>query len=347
MDTDIGILFALLLLLIIGGGYFAASETSFASVNALRIKQRAENGEPRAIRAQYILDHFNKALSTLLIGNNIMHIGTASIATYLVTKLWGEGYTAYSTLVTTVVVFLVAEMIPKQFAKDKPETMALLFANSLYLLMMLLTPVSFFFDTLAALIAKLLPTKQEPTVTEDELAYLIDTLAENESEPEGKRRSALLRSALDFDSRTVQEVMTPLDKVVSVELTMTHEQVREIIRNNKHSRLPVYLGTPDNIVGILDIRTYIRETLAGNKIPRLHQLTRKTVRVQGSKLIDDLLDEMTQSRTHMCAVADDAGRVIGIITVEDILEELVGEIMDEDDVGQVDTTDPMTGGERA
>ena len=347
MDTNTGILFALLLFLIIGGGYFAASETAFASVNALRIKQRAENGEQRALRAQYILDHFNKALSTLLIGNNIMHIGTASLATYLVTKLWGEGYTAYSTLVTTVVVFLFAEMIPKQLAKDKPETMALLFANSLYLLMKLLTPVSFFFDTLSEFIAKLLPGKQEPTVTEDELAYLIDTLAENESEPEGKRRSALLRSALDFDSRTVQEVMTPLDKVVGVELTMTNEQVREIIRNNKHSRLPVYLGTPDNIVGILDIRTYIRDQLSGGKTSRLHQLTRKTVRVSGSKLIDDLLDEMTQSRTHMCAVSDDAGRVIGIITVEDILEELVGEIMDEDDVGQVDSADNAAGGERA
>ena len=104
---DNGILFALLLFLIIGGGYFAASETAFASVNALRIRQRAENGEGRALRAQYILDHFNKALSTLLIGNNIMHIGTASIATYLVTKLWGEGYTAYSTIATTVVVLAV------------------------------------------------------------------------------------------------------------------------------------------------------------------------------------------------------------------------------------------------
>lgn len=344
MGTDNWILFALLLFLIIGGGYFAASETAFASVNALRIRQRAENGEQRAVRAQYILDHFNKALSTLLIGNNIMHIGTASIATYLVTKIWGEGYTAYSTLVTTVVVFLVAEMIPKQLAKDKPETMALLFANSLYLLMVLMTPISVFFDTLSAVITRLLPVRQEPTVTEDELAYLIDTLAESESEPEGKRRSALLRSALDFDSRTVQEVMTPLDKMVGVELTMSDEQVRQIIREHKHSRLPVYLGTPDNIVGILDIRTYIRETLSGEKKPRLHQLIRKTVRVQGSKLIDDLLDEMTQSRTHMCAVSDDAGRVIGIITVEDILEELVGEIMDEDDVGQVD---PMMGGERA
>lgn len=346
METDTGILFVVLLFLIIGGGYFAASETAFASVNALRIKQRAENGEPRAVRAQYILDHFNKALSTLLIGNNIMHIGTASIATYLVTKLWGEGYTLYSTIVTTVVVFLVSEMIPKQFAKDKPEAMALLFANSLYWLMLLMTPISVFFDTLSALITKLLPTKQEPTVTEDELAYLIDTLAESESEPEGKRRSALLRSALDFDNRTVQQVMTPLDQMVGVELTMSDEEVRRIIREHKHSRLPVYLGTPDNIVGILDIRTYIRESLSGgNKKLRLHQLTRKTVRVQGSKLIDDLLDEMTQSRTHMCAVADDAGRVIGIITVEDILEELVGEIMDEDDVGQVDTTDALTGGE--
>ena len=347
MDTDNWILFALLLFLIIGGGYFAASETAFATVNALRIRQRAENGDGRAVHAQYILDHFNKALSTILIGNNIMHIGTASIATYLVTKLWGEGYTAYSTIVTTVVVFLVAEMIPKQFAKDKPETMAILFAPSLHALMILLTPVSVFFDTLAALITKILPKRQEPTVTEDELAYLIDTLVENESEPEGKRRSALLRSALDFDRRTVEEVMTPLDKMVGVELTMSHEEVRSIIRENKHSRLPVYLGTPDNIVGILDIRTYIRETLTGGKKIRLHQLLRKTVRVPGTKRIDDLLDEMTQSRTHMCAVADDHGRVIGIITVEDILEELVGEIMDEDDVGQIDASEVPMGGERA
>jgi len=347
MDTDNWILFALLLLLIIGGGYFAASETAFATVNALHIRQRAENGNARAGHAQYILDHFNKALSTLLIGNNVMHIGTAAISTYLVTKLWGDGYTVYSTIVTTVVVFLVAEMIPKQLAKDKPEAMALLFAPSLRTLMFLMTPISVFFDALAALITKLLPKRQEPTVTEDELAYLIDTLVENESEPEGKRRSALLRSALDFDRRTVEEVMTPLDRMVGVELTMTHDEVRNIIREHKHSRLPVYLGTPDNIVGILDISTYIRETLTGGKKIRLHQLLRKTVRVPGTKRIDDLLDEMTQSRTHMCAVADDQGRVIGIITVEDILEELVGEIMDEDDVGQVDASEAASGGKLA
>ena len=347
MDTDIWILFVLLLFLIIGGGYFAASETAFATINALHVRQRAENGDARARHAQYILDHFNKALSTLLIGNNVMHIGTAALSTYLVTKLWGEGYTAYSTIITTIVVFLVAEMIPKQFAKDKPEMMALLFAPSMHALMVLLTPVSVFFDTLAKLIMKLLPTKQEPTVTEGELAYLIDTLAESESEPEGKRRSALLRSALDFDRRTVAEVMTPLDQVVGVELTMSHNEVREIIRSNKHSRLPVYLSTPDNIVGILDIRTYIRETLSKGRKVRLHQLLRKALRIPGTKRIDDLLDEMTQSRTHMCAVADDSGRVIGIINVEDILEELVGEIMDEDDVGQIETTETAEGGEHA
>ena len=131
MDTDIWILFGLLLFLIIGGGYFAASETAFATVNTLHIRQRAENGNARARHAEYILDHFNKALSTLLIGNNVMHIGTASISTYLVTKLWGEGYTAYSTIITTVVVFLVAEVIPKQLAKDKPEMMAMFFARTL------------------------------------------------------------------------------------------------------------------------------------------------------------------------------------------------------------------------
>ena len=125
MDPDSWLLFILLIGLIIGGGYFASAETAFASVNPVRIRHRAEEDEKRAQRAQYILDNFNKALSTLLIGNNIMHIGTASISTYLVTKMWGEGYTGISTIVTTVVVFLVSEMVPKQYAKDQPESTAL------------------------------------------------------------------------------------------------------------------------------------------------------------------------------------------------------------------------------
>ncbi|MBQ7026230.1 MAG: DUF21 domain-containing protein, partial [Peptococcaceae bacterium] len=153
-DSSSWLLLIAIILLILGGGYFAAAETAFASVNPIHIKQRVEDGEKRARKAQYVLDHFNKALSTLLIGNNIMHIGTASLATYLVVDvLQRPDLTTLCTLITTVVVFLVAEMIPKQFAKDCPEATALVFAPSLALLMKILTPVSAFFDGLSVFVS--------------------------------------------------------------------------------------------------------------------------------------------------------------------------------------------------
>ena len=329
MDSDSWSLFGLLIALILGGGYFAASETAFASVNPMRIKHRAEEGERRAKRAQYILDHFNKALSTLLIGNNVMHIGTASIATFLVTKLWGEGYTGYSTLVTTVVVFLVSEMVPKQFAKDRPEQTALLFAPSMYWLMRLLTPVSAIFDALSAFVTRFLKVKQEPVITEDELIEMIDSLAETEED--GQQRSELLHSALKFDDAIVYDVMTPLEDVEGIRSNMKPEEILSIIRATKFSRLPVYQASMENIVGVLDVRKYIKAHLSqGDKIS-IRKLMRKAMTVEDGKRIDDLFNEMTQSRTHMCVVKNAQGKVTGIVTMEDILEQLVGEIYDEED----------------
>ena len=329
MDADSWLLFALLFALILGGGYFAAAETAFASVSAVRIRRRAEDGERSAERAHDILEHFNKALSVMLIGNNIMHIGTASIATYLVTRLWGEGYTAYCTLVTTVVVFLVSEMVPKQYAKSHPERTSLALAGSLYWLMKLLGPVSVVFEAVSDWICRLLKPDNAPTVTEDELMEMIDSLAGSD-EP-SRQRSRLLHSALEFEDITVGEIMIPLSSVVGVSLHASAKQVLSVIRAHKYSRFPVYRGHSGNLVGVLDMRRYIKEYLkdpSGASIPRL---MKKTLRVEASKRIDDLFDDLTQSRTHMCFVEDSDGAVIGIATMEDILEELVGEIWDEGD----------------
>lgn len=329
MDADSWLLFVLLILLILGGGYFAAAETAFASVNPVHIKQRAENGEKRAQRAQYVLEHFNKALSTLLIGNNIMHIGTAAIATYLVTSLWGEGYTAYSTIVTTVVVFFVSEMIPKQFAKDCPQITALFFAGSLYWLMKILTPISAFFDKLSDFVTKFFKVSPEPVITEDELIEAIDSLASDEQGSD--QRNELLHSALKFDDALVWNIMTPLEQVVSVNIDMKPEDVLAIIRANKFSRLPVYKTTPNNLVGVLDVRTYIKEHLtSAGKVPVRKQM-QKAMIVEDSKQIDDLFDEMNQARKHMCLVVNSEKKYVGIVTMEDILEQLVGEIYDEAD----------------
>lgn len=330
MDADSWLLFALLILLILGGGYFAAAETAFASVNPVHIKQRVENGERRAKRAQYVLDHFNKALSTLLIGNNIMHIGTASLATFLVVEvLKHPELTTYSTLATTVVVFLVSEMVPKQFAKDCPEATALAFAGSLYWLMKILTPVSAFFDGLSKFVTSFFKVAPEPTITEDELIEAIDSLAE--SEESTPQRHELLHSALKFDDAIVWDVMTPLDQVVGVEIDAKPEEVLAIIRANKFSRLPVYKTAPENLVGVLDVRTYIKKHLASSEAITVRKQMQKAMITEDTKQIDDLFSEMNQSRIHMCIVKNNQKQIVGIVTMEDILEQLVGEIWDEGD----------------
>ncbi|MBQ5782218.1 MAG: HlyC/CorC family transporter [Oscillospiraceae bacterium] len=330
MDPDSWLLFILLIALILGGGYFAAAETAFATVNPVRIRHRAEEGEKSAQKAQYVLDNFNKALSTLLIGNNIMHIGTASIATFLVTKLWGEGYTAYSTLVTTVVVFLVSEMVPKQYAKDKPESTALFFAPSLRFLMLIMTPVAAFFNGISALLAKLFKVKEEPTITEDELIEMIDSLAEEGEEEQ--QRSELLHSALKFDDAIVWDVMTPIKDVVSVSIRMKSDDITAIIKRYKYSRLPVYQGQPDNIIGFIDVRKYIKQHLANPASLSVRRIMSKVMAANDTERLDDLFERMTQSRTHLCVVKNQQGECCGIVTMEDILEQLVGEIYDEDDI---------------
>lgn len=330
MDPDSWLLFVLLIGLIIGGGYFASAETAFASVNPVRIRHRAEEGEKRAQRAQYILDNFNKALSTLLIGNNIMHIGTASISTYLVTKMWGEGYTGISTIVTTVVVFLVSEMIPKQYAKDHPESTALFYATSLYWLMVIMTPVAAFFNGISGTIAKFFKVKEEPTITEDELIEMIDSLAEEGEEEQ--QRSELLQSALKFDDAIVWDVMTPIKDVVGVNIRMKQDEILDIIRENKFSRLPVYQTEPTNIVGFLDVRKYIKTHLSNPASISVRRIMSKVMTAQENELLDDLFERMTQSRTHICVVKNADGNCTGIVTMEDILEQLVGEIYDEDDI---------------
>lgn len=330
MDPDSWLLFVLLIALIIGGGYFASAETAFASVNPVRIRHRAEEEEKRAQRAQYILDNFNKALSTLLIGNNIMHIGTASISTYLVAKTWGEGYTGISTIVTTVVVFLVSEMIPKQYAKDHPESTALFYAPSLYWLMVIMTPFAAFFNGISNKIAKLFKVKEEPTITEDELIEMIDSIAEDDEDEQ--QRTELLQSALKFDDAIAWDVMTPINEVVGINIRMKREEILDIIRENKYSRLPVYQGDKTNIVGFMDVRKYIKNYLANPDSLSVRRIMSKVMTVEETQLLDELFEKMTQSRTHICVVCDKEGNRTGIVTMEDILEQLVGEIYDEDDI---------------
>lgn len=329
MESDSWILFIVLLILLVGSAYFSAAETAFAASSGIRIKSKAENGDKRAKNALYILENFDKALSALLIGNNIMNIGVASITTLIVTKLWGAGYVVWSTIVVTIVVFLLSEMFPKSFANDKPEVVAMLLAGSVRVVMKVLTPVSFFFNSIGKVFTRILGADKSPTVTEDELYDIIESIKEEGIIEEG--RGKLIYSALEFDDITAQEILTSRVSVIGIESSMDCQTILNIIKSNKISRLPVYKETLDDIIGTINIRQYIKGYLKEGDSVSITEMMSEPYFVPKKKSIDDLFREMSEKRIHMAVVTDDYGGTMGIVTMEDILEELVGEIWDEDD----------------
>lgn len=320
----------LLVVLLIGGGYFAGSEISLASVNKIRMKSYADDGNKKAKKVLYILDNFDSALTTILIGNNIMHIGVATISTVLVSKMWGKGAVAYGTLITSFIVFLFSEMLPKYFAKAYNEPFALTIASSLLFLMKILTPISCIFSTLSEWISR--PFKketEEPTVTEDEFYDMIETAVEEGALDE--QRSELMQSAVEFSDTTAKDILIPWEKVMKVSSDMSPEEIVKIIKENSFSRLAV-VDKKGNPLGVLQIRTYLKAYInSKDKKPKLLSTIYKTKTIEANTPIDDLLTMMRGSKTHFVFVQE-KGVILGIITMEDILEELVGEIYDEDDL---------------
>ena len=254
--SPIGYLVAILAF-IIGGAYFAATEIALASVNRIRMMSYADDGNRRAKRVLYILDHFDKALTTLLIGNNIMHISCASMATLMATKLWGLSYVTLTTIVTTLAVFLLAEMIPKRFAKANSERFSLAVAGSLMFFMKVLGPLAFVFSAISKFASKPFKKNQEeePTVTEDELYDIIESIPEESGIDEEK--AELMQSALEFSDTFVREVLTPWDRVVKLKLNMSGSEAMDVIKGDIHSRLPV-IDDDGNPVGMVQIRKFLK-----------------------------------------------------------------------------------------
>ena len=309
--------------------YFATAETALASANRIRIKSLADDGNRRAQKTVALLDDFDRALTTLLVGTNIVHIACASLTTLFVKRLWGAGAVAVSTVVLAIVVFFAAEMLPKSFARAYPEEAALALAPSLRTLMTLLSPITVLFSGISKFITRLFGVPDAPTVTEDELYDIIESIGEEGGIEE--EASRLIHSALEFDDITVQQVLTPRNRMVTVALDDSCEEILSVIRESRHSRLPVYDKTPDNIVGILRIRRYLKAYLAQGENVSLAELMDPPYFLPRKRRIDDALSEMSGRKQHIAVVRDDFGGVLGIVTVEDILEELVGEIWDEDD----------------
>ena len=323
------ILFALL---IIASAYFSGSEISLASVNRIHMMSRASKGSKGAERVLKILDNFDETLSVLLIGNNIVNIGCATLSAVIAAQIWGTAAVSLSAIFTTVILFIFGEMLPKCFARSCNERFAEVASAPLLFLMKLLKPLSVFFTALSSAVSR--PFKkhaeEQVTMTEDELNDIVENISEEDGFDEDTGR--LVKSAMKFSSSSAREVMVPWEQVLTIRTSLKTPQILEVIENSVHSRIPI-VDREGNIKGILQIRKFLKAYTKFKSNVILASVMDYPYFVNADTPIDELLSEMSNHRRNLAVVKDSDGKILGIITVEDILEELVGEIYDEDDAG--------------
>ena len=316
-------------LLFIASAYFALTETAISCVSRNRIKVRLDKGDVRARKVMYVLDHFEDAITTLLICTNIAHIAAASVVTVSVTRKWGLGAVTASTFIVTVAMFFLGEMLPKSIGKKLSEKSSLACAGLLVVLMKVLTPFTYVLSGIGKLTLKLSRGGEEVSVTENEIYDIIEDMTEEGSLDE--EQSELISSALSFGDLTVTSIMTPRVDVEGIDINTPSEKILENLLGQNHSRLIVYDKTIDNVVGVLQLRRFLKSYISRKTIPNIRRMTDKVFFAHQSMPIDELFDNMTTNRFNIAVVLDGFGGTLGIVTIEDIIEEIVGEIWDEDD----------------
>lgn len=311
--------------------YCACSETAYTAVSKVRLRTMADKGNKRAKKALWVCDRFDKTLTTILIGNNVFHAACASLSALLVMRQFAAEYVVYGTLLTTLIVYLFAEMIPKSLAKARAEEIALAFAGSMVFFVKLLTPISALFSGISSLLSRFFASGDAKTVTEEDLISIIETIEdEGVLEPE---QQELLNSAMEFREKIAEDIMIPIGDVIRVSSTIPLPELAETVKALPYSRIPVYEGSEDNIVGILPANLFLSHYVAGKPII-LRKLLLKPYVFDRKTEISALLQRMRLNKLHMVFVTDDSRSKVGIITMEDLLEELVGDIQDESDAGE-------------
>ncbi len=314
-----------LVCLISMSAFFSASETAFSSLNRIRLKNRANNGSTRAARTLALADRYDALLSTILIGNNIVNIAASSIATVFCVFYWGDMGAMISTVATTVIVLIFGEISPKSLAKQHAEAVALAVTPILNLLTYLFFPVNWLFGQWKKLLGLIFRAKEEQQYTDEELITLVD-----EVQSEGSidvHEGELIRAAIEFNDVEAVEILTPRIQLTAIEDTASVEEVRAVFIESGYSRLPVYHESVDTIIGVLLEKDFFRSS------NREHwpEMVKQVVYVPPGTKISMLLRQLQTEKSHMAVVIDEFGGTYGIVTMEDILEELVGEIWDEHD----------------
>ena len=306
--------------------YFSATETAFSSLNKTRLKTMAEKS-PKAERALKLSENYDKLISTILIGNNIVNIALASLGTVLFVKLCGDIGATVSTVVITVVVLIFGEITPKSIAKDFPEKFAIFSSPFLRILIWLLTPLNFLFSLWKKLVSKLFRNQEEEKMSQEELLMLVEEVQQDGAIDTDE--GVLLRNAIEFTELKAEDILTHRVDLEAVSIDSPKDEIAKVFCQSRFSRLVVYQETIDNVVGVI----HQKDFYVGNGISSkpLKNIITPPVFVHQSERITDLLKRLQKEKSHIAIVIDEYGGTLGIVTMEDILEELVGDIWDEHD----------------
>ena len=327
MDSSDAIQFLILIILLALSAFFSSAETSMTTANRIRIQSLAELGDNNAKILLKITDNSGKLLSTILIGNNIVNIMVASIGTLLFVGLYGDMGATVSTVVVTIVVLIFGEITPKSIAKDTPERFAMFSAPFIRLWIWVLTPLNFLFSLWKKLVSRFFKTDDNTKMSHEELLLFMEDMAQDGGIDENE--GELLRNALEFRDLTAAEILTHRIDLEAVDIGESHEEIARAFTQSRFSRLLVYRDTIDQIVGVLHQKDfYINGKMTDQPIAEI--MTEPLFVYQHTK-IRDILKMLQHQKSHVAVVVDDFGGTLGIVTMEDILEELVGEIWDEHD----------------
>jgi len=312
----------ILIVLILFSAYFSATETAYSSLNRIKLKNMAHDGNKRAKKTLELCDKYDNLLSTILIGNNIVNIMSTSIATALFVSLFPHNGVAISTVVMTVVVLIFGEIVPKSMAKEVPEAFAMFSAPLISVLLWILTPLNYFFTWLKKGIKAVLKIDSDDSITDRELLTMVE-----EAKKDGgidEEESHLLISAIEFYDLEVSDILTPRVNVVAVDIEDDWDDIKRVFRKTGFSRLPVYKETIDNVVGIINEKDF-------HYTDDIKSIINPAVFVHENMKISKLLSLLQSKKSHLAIVTDEYGGTVGIASLEDVLEELVGEIWDEHD----------------
>ena len=327
---DPAILWIVIVLLIILHFFFSAAETSFACCNRFKMKVIADEGNKTAKVLLKIIDKYDRALTVILIGNNIVAIAISSISTVLfLGYLGGTGLTEYaisvvSSIIMTFIVYVFGDTFPKTVARSIPDTLSLVLTYPIYALMIILLPITLVFEGFVKLMKLIFRLKDEEDFTEKDLENVIEKASEEEMIDE--EQAEIVQSTIDFLDTSVKEVLTPRNKIFALNMReLDHKKIQDIIINTNYSRIPVYDKVFDNVIGVLHVKIFIEEY---EKDPHLsiRSILQRPYFVSNKIMIDDLFTGFRKHRTHIALVRDNHNKIVGMVTMEDILEEIVSDI---------------------